>query len=206
MLESNEWVPGIAPDVIKAAKEDEAREKKEAAKVIEDIGEDFSLFSWGYSDELKTTRAGKVEYKRLKLKSVGVQEIMESYQKSMPSPPSVKRTIKKNSPEAKELGYQHDIIITQVDESDAEYRRMKSEHDNAAGQEILLRGLMYDLKFNGQVVLKGADPTQPTEILDKVGAMKALKRMGLTAEHFSSIVKSIRELTADSEVEETGES
>lgn len=199
----SDYMPGISSEVLKMAEEDEKKQKAEAAKVIEDIGEDFTLFSWGYSEPLKITRNGKSEYITLKIKSVGIGDIMESYQEKMPSPPSTKRMFKKGSVEARELGYNHDVILTQVDEGNPVYLEMKRKHDNEAGQEILLRGLCYDLKWDGKLVLKGKEISTPTEVLDKDGALKALRKMGLTAEHFGSIVKSIRELTADAEVEET---
>lgn len=199
------FTPGISQDVIRAAAEEEKREQVEAAKVIdiEDISEEFSLFSWGWSDPLKVTTDGVQTRKRFKLKSVGIAELMESYQAKMPAPPASRKMLKKDSQEAKEFGYKHDIIVYEVNEADPAYLDMKRQHDNEAGQEIVLRGIAYDLKYDGKTVMLGKDVNAPNQIIDREGTLKAFKRLGLTAEHFAILVKNIRELTAEAQAEET---
>ena len=90
-----------------------------------------------------------------------------------------------------------------VNESDPGYLDLKRKHETAASQEILLRGLAYDLKYKGQAVILGADLNTPSQIIDRDGAMARLKQIGLSSEHFATLIKGIRELTADAENEET---
>lgn len=207
MLE-NQTIPGITPDVVRLAKEQEEKEekKKAEARVIEEIDENFSLFSWGYSEPLKITRGNKVEYIRLKIKSVGISEVIEELQAKAPTPPSVPKVYKKDSDIARQLGYKHDVVVREVDEADPEYQRLKRQHDMISSQMILLHGLAYDLKYNGQVVLRGSDITAPSEIIDAEKALLVLKRWGLSSEAFATLVKNIRELTEAKEVAEEGES
>ena len=196
---------GIDPEVIKEHEDMEKRKSAEDARILTsaDIGEDFSLFSWGYSDPLKITRKGKVEYIRIPIKSFGIADITEAYQANMPSPPATQKLFKKDSQEAREFGYKHDIMVMQVNEADPTYLEAKRKHDNELGQETVLRGIGFDLKWNGQIVLKGSDLTAPNEIVDRDLALKAFRRLGFTLSHFTSIVKSIRELTQDVEAETT---
>lgn len=202
---TSSFTPGISREVLRAAAEDEKREQAEAARLItlDELEENFSLFSWGYSDPLKVTKNGKTEYIRVRIKSVGIAELMESYQAKMPSPPAMQKLMKKDSPEAKELGYKHDIMLMVVNQADPKYLEDQRKHDNEAGQEIVLRGWGHDLKWNGALVLKGSDMSSPNEVIDRDGALKAFKRLGLTAEHFSILVRNIRELTAEAEKSET---
>ena len=201
------FTPGISQDVLRAAAEEEKREQVDAAKIIdiEDISEEFSLFSWGWSDPLKVTSNGVEERRRFKIKSVGIAELMETYQAKMPAPPASRKMIKRDTPEAREYGYKHDTLVYEINEADATYLEMKRQHDNEAGQEIVLRGIAYDLKYDGKIVMKGKDTRSPNEIIDREGTLKAFRRFGLTAEHFAILVKNIRELTAEAQAKETGE-
>lgn len=199
-------IPGIDPSLIEEADTQKKSKGSEDAQVLDSIlGEDFSLFSWGETRPLKITRNGKPEWKRFRIKSVGIADIMEAYQERMPSPPAVLKAYKKDTDVARQLGQKHDVVVWEVNEADPAYLEMKRKHETAASQEILLRGLAHDLQYKGRTVLSGSDIHEPSVIVDHEGAMTALRRMGLTAEHFSIVVADIRSLTADHEVEETKE-
>lgn len=195
---------GVTPDALRVIEELESQRKAEDARVLtsEDFLGDFSFFSWGYSEPLKITRNGKVEFVRIPIKSFGIADITEAYQANMPSPPTSRVLIKKGSPEARELGLNHDKYVDVANEADPKYLADKRKHDNELGQETVLRGIGIDLYWEGKVVLKGTDMKKPNEIIDRELALKAFRKMGFTLSHFTSIVKSIRELTQDAEVDE----
>lgn len=198
-------IPGIGADIIKENQEMQKDRQRQDVEVLGETLEDFSFFSWGLSEKLKVTQDGKTKYVQLRIKSVGIADILEVYQKKQPTPPAVLRTYKKDSEVARELGKRHDIVVWESNEADPTYLEEKRKHDNDASQEILLRGLGHNLVSDGKVVLRGGKLQEPTEIIDREGAMKALQRMGLTSEHFGSIVRSIRELTAEKDTEEDRE-
>lgn len=196
-------VPGIDASLLQESQSREKQKVNEDARILDAIlGEDFSLFSWGETRPLKVTQGGETKYKKFRIKSVGIADIMEAYQDHMPSPPAVLRTYKRESDVARQLGQKHDVVVWEVNEGDPAYRELKQRHETESSQEILLRGLAHDIPYKGKIVLRGADINEPTKIEDREGAMAALRRMGLTAEHFSIIVSDIRMLTADKEVEE----
>lgn len=196
---------GIDPSVVKAAEEMEQRKRTDDAKVLtsDDFRDGFSFFSWGQSEPLKITRNGKVEWRTIPIKSFGIAEITEAYQANMPTPPSTRKLIKRDSPEARELGYKHDVYVNIVDEADPTYLEAKRKHDNELGQETVLRGIAIDLYWDDKMVLKGSNLSAPNEIIDREAALKAFRKLGFTLSHFTSIVKSIRELTSESENAET---
>lgn len=197
-------MPGVDSTLVQESKNQEKQKQDSDVRVLDAIlSEDFSMFSWGKTKPLKITQGEDVKYLQFRIKSVGIADIMEAYQDRMPSPPSILKTYKRDSDVAKQLGQKHDVTVWEVNEADATYLELKRKHETAASQEILLRGLAHDLPYQGKMVLRGSDMSSPTEIVDRPGAMAALRRMGLTAEHFSIVVSDIRALTADREGEET---
>lgn len=197
-------IPGMSPELVREAEEINKAKQREDAKVLDALlDDDFTLFSWGETEPLKITRGGKAEYLRFRIKSVAISDIMDSYQSSMPSPPAILKTYKKDSDVARQLGQKHDVVVWEVNEADSAYREMKQKHDTDASQEILLRGLAHDFNYKGKLVLKGANVKEPTQILDKEGALAYLQRIGLSSDHFAAIVKNIRNLTNEAETQET---
>lgn len=172
-------------------------------ELLEEI-DGFNFFSWGTSEPLKVTRNGEVRFIQLKVKSVGVSEIIEEYQDKMPTPPASSKLFKKNTPEARQAGYNRDVLLQEINDADPEYQKMLRKHNNEASQMILLHGLAYDIKDeSGRIVLQGSDVMRPSKIIDAQAALQALRRLGLSSEHFGSLVKSIRELTVEREEAET---
>lgn len=195
---------GSVDGMIREIESDKRKADEATARIIEDIDENFSMYSWGYTTPLKITRGEKVEYIRLKIKSAGVAEVMESWQKKTPVPPTSPEVIKRNSPEARRLGYKHDVMVDRVKEGDPAYRRALSEFNNELGKEIFLRSIAYDIYDNGKLILKGNDLTQPNEIIDAAAALKIIfNRWDLSMSHFAQVTADVRELTESAEVEET---
>lgn len=204
---------GVDPSVIEMDKEisqsEKERKKKaesEFVRAIESIDENFSLFSWGWSKPLKITRNEKTEYITLRIKSVGISEILEQLQAKAPVPPTISRVHKKDSDVVRQLGLKHDVLVKEIDEGDPSYQRAKREHENLVGKVILVNGLAYDFKKDGAYVLKGSDVSSPSEVVDfEVALDFVTKRLGITTSHFTTLLNDITELTSTRErVEDLG--
>lgn len=210
---------GMGDGVMEIIKDQQAQEEEQAradAKMIESIDDDFGLFSWGWSSPLKRSRsetdrkgnlATKVEYFRLKIKSVGLSEIMEEWQSKAPVAPAKQQVHKRNSDVARQLGAKHDVMVWEINEADPAFRKEQNKFNNEFGKAMLLHSLAYDLKDNsGRLVLKGASLSEPNEVIDAEAALTIIfKKWGITSEHFAAITGDVRKLTEAKEVQEEGE-
>lgn len=193
---------GMMPEVSRDFDEmDRAQEKsrqeikREAAQVLESL-DDISFFSWGQTDPLKVTQGGQEKFHILLIKSLGVSEVIEEMAADAPTPPAVMKTYKRDSDVARRMGFRHDTVVWERNESDPIFLKAQREHETKVSNKILLKGLAYDLKDEtGKVVLKGKDITKPTEIIDEAAALRALRRLGFATEHFTTIVNNIHRLT-----------
>lgn len=195
-------IPGLHPDVVKAfeeQKEDRASElEREAVKIVDNFDSDFTLSSWGYTDELKVTRGAKILPFKLRIKAVGVQDVVERTDKKQPRPPSSYKTYKKNSPEANNAGANTALLVREVDYSDPAYMVAVDEHQRRSGQIVILAALAYDwYDKDGKLILRGADIDIPTEIIDEEACLQKLRSLRLTSTHLTTILKNVRDLTAD---------
>jgi hypothetical protein len=199
-----DFIPGIDPSILKIGKEAEEKKAKEdvdSIKVIHDLDQFDSFCSYGFSSPLKITRNGVVEYRKFIIKSIGVADVIEQYQKNSPRPPSLIKTYKRGSEVANQLGAKHDVVVREIDESDPAYIRLREQADTEASQMIVISSLAYDLKHpvTGDIVVKGKEMSQPNEIIDRDGALLALRRLGMSGAHFSALVRDINLLTRDAD-------
>jgi hypothetical protein len=205
-----DFIPGLDPSILKEAQEQEKEQKKkdlESVQVITDIAQLVDGFcSWGYSSELKITRGDEVKKVKFKIKSIGMADVIAQYQENAPRAPSIVKGYKKGTPEAQALGSKYDVIVREIDESDPNYLRLREKADTEAGQMMVLNGLALDLKdLNGNVVVRGADVRVANEIINREEGLKALYRLGMSASHFTTLVRDIRNLTEDAEAAERQE-
>lgn len=207
---TDDFIPGIDPEILKMGQEETKAQEKidaESVKTITDFDQLGSFCSWGLSSKLRIQRGDSVSYFNVPIKSVGVADIIEQYQQNAPRPPSVMKGYQKGSPEALAVGSKIAVLIREVDEANPEYLRMKEKADTEASQMIILSGLAMDLKHpkTGAIVVKGSDVTRPNEILDRDGALLALRSLGMSGTHFSTLVSDIRLLTQDADEAERQE-
>lgn len=191
---------GVSLLVSEQKEEKAEQEQKDIARIIENFDDDFTLSSWGYTSDLKITKGPKKYAIQLKIKSVGVADVIEQTGKNQPRPPSVVKPYKKGSKEALALGSKYDVIVREIDESDPSYQQSMDEHNRRSGQLIMLAGLAYDIdvpKGSENWVLRGAELNSPSEIINPDGALKWLRDRGITGSHYSQILKDIRGLTED---------
>lgn len=188
--------------------EKEQQQKHDLARIIDNFDDDFTLSSWGYTSDLKITKGEEIQNIKLKIKSVGVTDVIEQTTKGQPHPPSVIKPYKKGTREAIALGSKYDVIVREIDESDPTYLQQIEEHNRRSGQLIMLAGLAYDIevpKGSGNFVLRGADVNAHSDIINPDGALKWLRARGITGSHYAQILKDIRGLTEDIEEQEIRE-
>ena len=201
-----DFVPGMPGDVLQDFKQHEEEKKKDMSTIVETL-DGMTFFSWGYTPPLKLTRGDKVEYKQLKIKSVGVGQVIEEYQHKLPIPPATLKTHKADSDVARSLNQKHSVVVWEINEADPAYLKLKQKHETEASQMILLHGLAYDLKGdNGETVLNGASLNEPSKVINPQAALARLANMGFSSNHFGQIVKAVRELTDEVEKQEDAES
>lgn len=197
-----DFTPGIPGDIAEDFRKIEEKKQEDSVKTIESL-DDMTFFSWGYTAPLKLTRGDLIEKVRIKIKSVGVGQVIEEYQHKLPTPPATLKTYKADSDVARSLNVKHSVAVWSVNEADPDYLKMKQKHETEASQMILLHGLAYTLKGDGgEVVLEGGDLNNPSRVINPQAALLRLSRMGFSSEHFGQIVRSIRELTAEVEKQE----
>ena len=203
-------------DMLKEQRENEEEQTRLDAKFIENVDDDFSLFSWGWSQPLKRTRSEmgkkgqintKVEYFRLKIKSIGMSEVMEEWQSKMPTPPAMLKAYKKDSEVARQLGQKHEVVVWEINEADPSYQRERQRFNSELGKALLLHSLAYDIKDrDGRLVLRGDSINEPNQVIDSAAALNIIfNRWGLTSEHFAAITGDVRKLTEAKEEQELGE-
>ena len=191
-------VPEVSQDFdeMDKAQEKSRQEVKRAAAQVLDSLDDISFFSWGQTDPLKVTKGGTEHFHILRIKSLGVSEVIEEMAADAPTPPAVMKTYKRDSEVARRLGFRHDTMVWERNEADPTFLKAQRDHETKVSNKILLKGLAYDLKDEtGRVVLKGKDIIQPTEIVDEAAALRALRRLGFATDHFATIVNNINRLT-----------
>lgn len=202
--------------IVKEQREADQEQARLDAKFIESVDDDFSLFSWGWSQPLKRTRSEmgkngqintKVEYFRLKIKSIGMSEVMEEWQSKMPTPPATLKAYKKDSNVARQLGQKHEVVVWEINEADPSYQRERQRFNSELGKALLLHSLAYDLRDReGKLVLVGALLNQPNQVIEPEAALNIIfNKWGLTSEHFAAITNDVRKLTEAKEEQELGE-
>lgn len=201
-----DFIPGMPGDVMQDLQQRTEKQKEEIVKTIESL-DDMTFFSWGYTPPLKLTRGERVEYVKIKIKSVGVGQVIEEYQHKLPTPPATMKTYKADSDVARNLNQRHPVVVWEINEADPDYLRMKQKHETEASQMILLHGLAYNLKGdNGEIVLYGEELNEPSRVINPQAALARLAKMGFSSNHFGQIVKAVRELTDEVEKKEDLES
>jgi len=197
---------GIDPALWKMAEESKAVEKAQDAQVLTSL-DGFTFTSWGYS-ELKVTRGGEEQRIRIPIKSIGISDITEALEANAPTPPSMLKPYKKDTPEAKALtNGRYDVIVREIDEADPHYLALRRKHEREVGQLFVMYGIALDLKDpqTGEIVIKGAQMNEPNEIPNRQKAIDALRKLGLSQSHYTQLMTDIRKLTADVEEAEREE-
>jgi hypothetical protein len=127
------------------------------------------------------------------IQSTGVSELMDTFQKNAPTPPTVSMLVDpngKNAEIAKDLGMTKKDWIKIPDYNDKKFLEEKSDHDSDLGMAILLKGMC--------IVIKDEEGKEITDGKEKI---KILKEAGMSGDQFQQVVDDITALTKWTEEE-----
>jgi len=159
-------------------------EEKVKPRRISELIEDEKLFdSTGFS-LVKVTKEGKEEFIELPIKSTGVDELQAQLSGKAPRPPVKRLLIKKGSPEAKEMGLQHNKFEDVFDNTDEEYITALEQHNN----NFLWQTVIFAL----DLALKKKDGSAASTFKEKKAVLKS---NGITLEHANQIFMDVKKLT-----------
>ena len=158
---------------------------------ISELIEGRKLFdSNGYS-LLKVTKDGKEKFLELPIKSTGVAEYMDQLSGKAPRPPVVKRVVKQNSPEGKQLGLARDKLTQVFDTTDEAYIDALEVHN----QDFNWRVAIFALGINW----KKADGKEAKTFAER---KQILKTNDITWSHIEQIFTDVKLLTRIQEDQE----
>jgi len=149
------------------------------------------LFNSTGISRVKVTVEGEVQCLEIPIKSTGVSELIDSFQKQAPTPPTIDVKATPDSDIGKSLGLTRNEWVKVFDTTDKGYLEAKANHDSNLGLKILMKGMDVEiLDETGKKIEKDDD------------GIAVLKEMGLSGEQFSQIVGDITALTKWTEEEQ----
>ena len=159
--------------------------KKEVATVrLNELKEGESPFESRGMSVVKVTHGGEVKRLEIPIKSSGISELVDSFQRKAPTPPAKKCKVEAGSEQATDLGINTTQWVYLSDFADEGYQEELRKHNSNLGMKIVLNGL--------DVSILDKDGTPITDDEQKV---VVLKGMGITGEQFTQIVDDISLLT-----------
>jgi hypothetical protein len=152
--------------------------------------------AWSKS-RLAVSRGGKKIILEVPIKSIGMADVMERIAANAPVPPRQVKVVKKNSPEGRAAGYQHDTMSYVEDNMDPEYQKQLREYEMRSTYSLVLHGLAMDIfDSDGTTALvKANDLHTATQVINEEKAILVLKQSGLTGEHLRKLADDVRQLT-----------
>jgi len=158
---------------------------------IEELKEGNSLFQSRGHSLLKVTHDGQEKRLRIPIKSTGVTELMEEMRAKAPKPPVINKVIHPDDPAFKELGLSRKQHVKTFDLTDESYIEATEKHNQEIGIKLMLKGIDVPIKDKEGNIVEDRDKK-----------MTILRDMGLTAPHFTQIIRDITSLTEWQEAEE----
>ena len=173
--------------MVEVIKKNEDQEGKELIKIVDldQLTEGNRVFESQGVSHLKVTYKGEVVKISIPIKSSGVSEMIDEFEKDKkPQPPKKRELIKKDSDLGKELRLARNEYGWVFDFTDEGYIEVMDEYSRDLGLKIVMMGL--DLPFKDKA---GED------VEDDEKRLEILKGMGLTGEHLTKLVDDIQSLT-----------
>jgi len=164
--------------------EEELPETKiEDVQVLELIEDEDVFLSTGTS-RVKVTKDGKTKALVFRIRSSGIADLVEEFNRKAPTPPVHKELVTPDSDIGKQLGFSKKKWVRMPDIADPAYIKAKEKHDQNLGMAILLQGLDVTFRDKNKNIV-----TDPDE---KIRIMKA---MNMTGDQFMQIINDIQSLT-----------
>jgi len=158
--------------------------------VVEELIEGNPIFqSNGYSD-LKITKNGVPRRLRIPIKSEGIDDLVEKFNKQKPTPPIINHLIKPDDEMGRDMKLREKKWVKIFDATDETYLAELEKWQQDLGMKIVLSGV--------DVIFKDKDGNI---IEDDDRKIEIFRGMGLTGEHFTQISNDITSLTRWQEAE-----
>lgn len=170
----------------------ESKKGEASRQRITKLQQGQNLFTSNGISRVKTTINDEVQCIEIPIKSTGVSELIDSFQKQAPLPPTVDVKATPDSDIGKSLGLTRNEWVRIFDTTDRQYLERKAKHDSDLGLKIMMMGLDVPIVNAAGVVVTNEDEK-----------LVVLKSMGLSGEQFSQIVGDITSLTKWAEGEQT---
>lgn len=173
--------------MVEIIKKDEDRGDKALIDSIDldQLREGNKIFgSQGFS-RLKVTHDGVVKTVTIPIKSSGISEMMDEFERTRrPQPPKKRDLVKKDSDLGREMRLTKNEYAWVYDLTDEAYVKELDEYSRDLGMKVLMMGL------NLPIVDKEGEPIEDDE-----RKLAVLKGMGFTGDHLNKLVDDIRSLT-----------
>ena len=174
--------------VVKRSEKDSVVENIDLVELVEGS----SLFESNGVSIVKVTHEGKVKQLSIPIRSTGVSEIMDEFKRKAPTPPAIDRLAKPDDEIGKSLRLREKRWVKIFDLTDEQYLAAQEKYETELGLKIVLQGINVPIKDKDKNVID--DPDRKIEIL---------KKMGISGEQFSQLVRDIGNLTRWAEERES---
>lgn len=162
----------------------EGKPERLAIVNVEHLRAGDELFKATGESILKVVRAGKAKFLRLPIKSTGVADVIEAYKDKEPRPPGKKELVEPASDLGRRLKLVQKQWVTIPDLTDPDYVKALERHQTDMAFAIILVGL------DVPILDERGEP-----VTVKEEAVRILRGMHLSTEHFQQLVDDIRDLT-----------
>jgi hypothetical protein len=172
-------------EIIKKSDEDQDGRELIESIDLDQIVEGNSIFESRGICQLKVTHAGKIKKISIPIKSRGVSEMIDEFEKNKkPQPPKKRELIKKDSDVGREMKLTKNEYAWVFDFTDEVYLDELQRYNRNLGLKIVMLALDLPIK-----------DAEGNEITDDERKLNILKGMGLTGEHLNQLVKDVQSLT-----------
>jgi hypothetical protein len=161
----------------------EEKEYKSEVHVSELVEDEDVFLSTGKS-KVKVTKDGVVRALVFKIKSTGVSDLVDRFNKKAPTPPVHKEIVEPGSEIGKQLGLRQKKWVRMPDLADPGYIDALAKHNEDLGMAILLQGL--------DVVFKNKEGNVVTDSDEKI---RIMKEQEMTGHQFTQVINDIQDLT-----------
>ena len=151
---------------------------------VEELVEGSSIFQSNGISILKVTQNGEVKKLRVPIKSSGVDEVIRNFERKKPRPPIINVVVKPGDSAFKDLNLNRKQHIKTFDFTDEAYLDEVEKYSSQLGLQIVLQGINVVLKDKEKNIIEDDDRK-----------ISVLRNMGLSSEHFTQLVRDIRNLT-----------
>jgi len=167
----------------------EESQVKEPRRITQFVEGEELFYSTGVS-LVMTTKNGVEEPVYIPIRSIGIVELQQELRKNAPKPKKKRVLIKKDSPEAKQYGINHNQWVEVLDLADEEFVALNDIWQQDSQWKTVIAAL--DMEFVKQ---------DGTKIVDFETKKKIMQGQGITIHQLGRIFKDVVKLTSNLEEE-----